>query len=529
MRGIFLFSFITLFSFSLHSQTDFDYHLQLTPLGIPGLPGLHSYVYGQSNGKWLLIGGRKDGLHARQPFNAFPESQNNAEIFVVDVNAGQYWSASVATLPVGIKEQLQSTNMNFHQWGDTLYIAGGYAYSATANNHKTFHNLTTLDVPSLMNAIIAGNSITPYFKQITDSVFAVTGGQLGRIGNTFYLVGGHRFDGRYNAMGQPSYTQTYTNQIRKFTVDNSGSQLVFSNYSAITDPVHLRRRDYNLMPQIFPDGSEGYLISSGVFQENVDLPFLYPVEITANGHNPITSFNQYLSNYHGARASLYDSINNRMHMLFFGGLSQYYYQNGSLVQDNLVPFVKTISRLSRDSSGTLAEYQLPVEMPLFQGTGAEFILNTSVSHTASEVIRLSTLSNDTTVIGYVYGGIKSPSLNPFSNNQTSTTTADNTLYAVKLIKGAPVSIYEIDGKNPFDISLFPNPVSDEFTVSFSAKPQTGINWFLTNASGQIIDKGQADGAQTLVISIHPSIPPQILSLTVVFDGKFFVSRKLVRR
>ncbi len=82
----------------------------------------------------------------------------------------------------------------------------------------------------------------------------------------FYLVGGHLFDGKYNPMGNPTYIQEYTNQIRKFAIDNSGSQLSYHNYSAITDPVHLRRRDYNLLPQIFPNGEQGGLtVSSGGF------------------------------------------------------------------------------------------------------------------------------------------------------------------------------------------------------------------------------------------------------------------------
>jgi hypothetical protein len=133
------------------------------------------------------------------------------------------------------------------------------------------------------------------------------------------LVGGHRFDGRYNTFGKPTYVQTYTNQIQKFSLDNSGIQLSYSNYTIITDPVHLIRRDYNLLPQVFSDGTEGFTISSGVFQENVDLPFLYPVNITENDYTPITSFNQYLSNYHSARSCLYDSINKQMHAVFFVG------------------------------------------------------------------------------------------------------------------------------------------------------------------------------------------------------------------
>jgi hypothetical protein len=85
-------------------------------------------------------------------------------------------------------------------------------------------------------------------------------------------------------MGHGTYVQTYTEAIQKFTLNNSGATLSYSGYEKITDPIHLHRRDYNLLSHIFPDGSEGLVISSGVFQQFVDLPFLYPVEIKEDGY-----------------------------------------------------------------------------------------------------------------------------------------------------------------------------------------------------------------------------------------------------
>jgi len=159
--------FILMFSIatSAVSQGNFDYTLELNPVNISGLPGLHSYAFAQSNGKWLVIGGRKDGLHARQPFNSFPSAQNNTDIYVIDINTQQYWFTSISSLPTGIKEQLQSTNINFYQDSDTLYLIGGYAFSATENDHVTFPNLTTLVVSDVVDAIINASPIAPYFKQ----------------------------------------------------------------------------------------------------------------------------------------------------------------------------------------------------------------------------------------------------------------------------------------------------------------------------------------------------------------------------
>jgi hypothetical protein len=456
---IFIMKLISSLAFVLMSifgfaQDAFNYSLEINPITIDGLPGMHSYVWGQHEGKWLIIGGRLDGLHARQPFNAFPAIQNNTDIYVVDVDAQQFWTASLTALSTTLEEQMQSSNMCHVQVGDTLYLAGGYSFSATANDHITFPNLTTVNISGLIEAVVNGTDITSFFKQVQSDDFAITGGYLGYLNDTFYLVGGHRFDGNYNPMGMPTYTQSYSNQIRKFTIDNSGNQLSFVNTENVTDEVHLHRRDYNLVPQIYPDGTEGFMMSAGVFQVNVDLPFLYTIDVTADGYTPQTEFNQYLCNYHSAKAALYDSDNNQMHSLFFGGMSQYYYQNGSLVEDQAVPFVKTISRVSRYADGSLHEFALPIEMPQLVGSSAEFIPNYLLPQYESEIIKLSDISDDVIVLGHVYGGILSPSLNPFSVNQTNTTSASNVIYEIKLIRNDDVGVKEIDGVNSFDVSVF---------------------------------------------------------------------------
>lgn len=514
----------------LAAQTPFNYTLSLNPVQVPGLPGLHSFAWGQHNGKWLVIGGRLDGLHARQPFNAFPASQNNANIFVIDVAQSQYWSAPLSVLPVTIREQLQSTNMNFYQAGDTLYIIGGYAFSASANDHITFPDLTTVLVPQVIDAIVNGTPYDFFFKQITNPVFAVTGGELEKIGNTFYLVGGQRFDGRYNPMGNPTFTQQYTDEIRTFAIDNSGSQLSYSNYSAINDPVHLHRRDYNLLPQIFPDGTFGLTISSGVFQHGIDLPFLYPVDITANGYTPHTTFNQYLSNYHCATAYLYDSLSNQMHNLFFGGMSRFYYQNGALIQDDDVPFVKTISRLTRFADSTLQEFQLPVEMPALKGSGAEFIPNHTLPQHESGIIKLSQITADTILIGHIYGGILSPSLNPFTNNLTSTTSADNSIYEVWLIRDSSTGSMMINGENPYSISIYPNPADTHIYIDYILEKPVSVKYYVAGINGDLIGQGEVSkkqiGKNTLKLNIPPGTARQTLFVTMEFEGRYTVSGKV---
>ncbi len=421
-------------AFTTRAQSAFNYTVALEGIDVPGLPGLHSFAFAQHEGKWLIIGGRTDGLHARQPFNSFPEKGNNTIIYVVDITKKITYSASIASLPDGLRDQLQSGNMNFYQDGNTLYLVGGYAYSPGEKKHITYPFLTAVDVVSLTDAVQQGKPMNNCFSQIRDDLFAVAGGQLGKIGNVFYLVGGHRFDGRYNPMGHPSYRQQYTHAVRRFSVQKTSKGISFTALESWQDEQHLRRRDFNLLPMIMPDDQPGYLLSSGVFQENQDLPFLYPVIITGKGYQPIIGFNQYLSNYHSAKISLYDKSTRQNHLLFFGGMSQHYLENGERVRDDLVPFVSTISVLTYYPDGSLKEIALPVSMPGFMGSSAEFILNRSVTHLSSEIIRLDALKGNRVLLGHIAGGIQSQTPNPFSRNQTNTTRAVATVYAVYLLR-----------------------------------------------------------------------------------------------
>lgn len=223
-----------------------------------------------------------------------------------------------------------------------------------------------------------------------------------------------------------------------------------------------------------------------------------------------------------------------MHSLFFGGMSQYYYQNGNLIQDDLVPFVKTISRLSRDANGNLTEYQLPFEMPALKGSSAEFIPNLNLPHYSNKVFKLSEISQNSFMIGHIFGGISSPVINPFSNNQTNLTSADNTIYEVWLTAN-PLSIYEyeIDGKNPYDITVYPNPFENNFNIKFNVNNSVNVNYFITNNLGQIVLKSEsktfANKENTIEIKMNNKNEGEQIFITLIFDDKYYVTKKLIQK
>ena len=458
---------LILLNSSIFSQNA-PFNIHIEPLNIAELGGLQSFAFGQDNGKWLIVGGRLDGLHRRQPFAAFDIAGNNNQLIVIDPVSQQKWTAPITSLPIALQEQLSSTNMEFHQEGNYLYIIGGYGYNTATATRKTFDNLNAIDVPSTINAVITGTSFTPFFRQISDAQFAVTGGHLKKINDTFYLVGGNKFDGNYNPMGNPTFTQVYTDAIRKFNLSDDGTTITIDHLPTITDPANLHRRDYNAVPQILPDGTEGITAFSGVFQPTIDLPFLNCVTIDSTAYTVNNSFQQFYNHYHCAVLPLYSEVNNEMHNVFFGGIAQYYDSLGTLVQDNNVPFVKTIARVTRSSDGTMVEYKLPVEMPGLLGSGAEFIPIKAVPQFNNEVFKLDNFTTDSTLVGYIYGGISSTGANIFFTNNGTQSSASSQIFKVYVIKNSTAGIHDLNEQSngTLRMQVFPNPTDGDFVVKF---------------------------------------------------------------
>ena len=85
-------------------------------------------------------------------------------------------------------------------------------------------------------------------------------------------------------MGQ-GFFQQYTDQVRKFTIADDGEHISINNYETISDAAAFHRRDYNVVPQILPNGAEGLTSFSGVFQSIANIPFLNCVTIDEKGYN----------------------------------------------------------------------------------------------------------------------------------------------------------------------------------------------------------------------------------------------------
>lgn len=467
------------------------FRIALEPIDIPGLGGVQSYAFGQHDGKWLVLGGRLDGLHRRQPWATFDIAGHNTQLWVIDPASQQKWTANTSTLPSAIQEQLSSTNMQYHQEGKQLYCLGGYGYSASLGDHTTFDKLTAIHLPGVIAAITNGTDISPYFRQITDSQFQVTGGKLHSMGGKYYLLGGQKFLGRYNPMGPnsgPGFIQEYTNSIRVFSLQDDGETLTVQHLPSYTDSENLHRRDYNAVPQIMPDGSEGLTMFSGVFQHNADLPFLNSVDVDTSGYLVNDDFQQYYNHYHCPVLPIYSSEENEMHTIFFGGIAQFYDNNGTLVQDDNVPFVKTIARVTRDANGQMTEYKLPIEMPDYLGASAELIPQKDLPYFDNHVLKLDSLTADSTLVGHIFGGINSSDKNIFFINEGDLSTATPLLFRVYVIRDNIVGSDELNqpGLSSLNVRVFPNPSNGVLNVGFHLKEASNVKLTLHNTQGSVI-------------------------------------------
>ncbi|MCB0628146.1 MAG: T9SS type A sorting domain-containing protein [Saprospiraceae bacterium] len=503
-------AFCIFFPLGLLSQTA-PFSISIEPMNIDDLGGIQSFAFGQDNGKWLIVGGRLDGLHRRQPWASFDLAGHNNQLIVIDPLAGQKWTATLTSLPTSIQEQLSATDMEFYQEGDYLYCFGGYGYSATQGDHTTFGQLTAIKVPEVIDAVMNGTDFTAYFRQITDPKFQVTGGRVNKINDHYYLLGGQKFIGRYNPMGPdhgPGFIQEYTNSISIFSLTDDGSTITIDHLTSYTDNENLHRRDFNAVAQIMPNGEEGITMFSGVFQPTVDLPFLNCVNVDADGYAVNDSFQQYYNHYHCAVLPLYDAVDNQMHTVFFGGIAQYYDDSGSLVRDDDVPFIKTIAQVTRAADGTMTEYKLPVEMPALLGAGAEFIPNEELPKYNNQVVKLGELPGDKTLMGYIYGGISSSAPNIFFINDGTQSSASSQIFKVYLTRDNVLSLGDANETevDTLEMRIYPNPNIGALNIDYHLQKSGDVKLTIRDTRGALIESSilyhQGIGQHTINQDIH---------------------------
>jgi hypothetical protein len=427
--------------------------------------GVQSFVAGRSDGRWLILAGRINGLHGfNNDNNNFPPNQQNTTVFVVDPLQKTVATRSLTDLGSGLMQSqvdlLSVTSAQSYQLGSTLYMTGGYGVDTASGNFTTKDALTAIDVPALMQWVVnasPGDTAAQHIRQIHDPVFQVTGGamKLGAGGVTM-LIFGQNFVGAYVG----SANGTYTEQVRRFRIVDDGvnlSVVPLGALPALPDP-NYRRRDLDVVPLIRDGNDAGWAALSGVFTPDNGV-WTVPVDIAGDGTpsmaDPSTpaTFKQGMNEYAAANFGAYSPSTRQMYTVLLGGISFGFFANGTFFTDAELPFVNQITTIRHGPDGSVAQYIMSSEYPviastgsnpgnpLLFGAGAQFFRASGLPSYGNGVLDLDQLGGSQPhVIGYIVGGIMSTLPN---TNTQSDTAASPYIFKVMLtstLMAPPVSV-----------------------------------------------------------------------------------------
>ncbi len=525
---------------------DLPFEVEVVERDVPAMPGLHSFAWAQADGKWLFVTGRVNGLHGIVEAGPFPADQANDAVWVVDLAANQVWSRSLDELPDAVSDPLRVTNPEFYQNGETLYVVGGYGKDSATGGKITFPTLTAIDVPGTIAAVTTGDALAPHLRQTEGDHLAVTGGDLRDFFGQYVLFGGQRFDGEYSAGGQ-GFTQAYTERILLLDIDDDGQTVETSESLALDyDPETLHRRDMTVAPTYYLQRTiegdtiiaEGYGMYGGVFRPDATLPLRNPVYF---GFTDIpeywtSNFEQQFAHYTSPALPLYDAETETMHTTFFGGMSQFYFdeETGEVEEDLLVPFTDDIVTLTADlsESGDTYETVMPEPMPGLLGTNAVLIPAPGVPRSALGIIRLRELT-DRTLVGWIVGGIASTAPNPgWRGMSAAETSASDRVFEVYVTPTFDTA--SEPGAAPLAVALeapYPNPFRTEATVAFVLDRDARVAVEVFDALGRrvaLLHDGTLGGSRRHAFAFRPGdLPAGVYYARVHGDG-FSETRPLVR-
>jgi hypothetical protein len=375
-------------------------------------------------------------------------------VWVIDPVNKQSWHRSLEGAAGGLTtielNSLTSTNNQFYQRGERLYMTGGYGVQVISGGlpiNGTFDRLSAIDLPGIIDWVMSGNGLAKdHIRQISSPSFRVTGGAMYEMGGRTHLVFGQDFSGNYN----PNKNGTYTNQVRSFTIVDDGTTLSITNPTSTAPDPNYRRRDLNVFPVIQPGVGgaldDGLVVLSGVFTPPPDIgAWTVPVEIDSAGNptmadpaNPAT-FKQGFNNYHSAKLGLFSEASGEMHELLFGGISLQFVDTDTMqtVTDDALPFINDITSIAIDSAGNYTQHWLG-QFPTINdlegkrlrfGANAEFFLSGGVETFANGVIKLDELNGPTT-LGYIFGGLIANGPHTRSGDPPATSSASNIMFTV---------------------------------------------------------------------------------------------------
>ncbi len=440
------------------------------PTGHP--PALHSFRLAVSDdGTWLMLGGRgapadkvadieQTGLHGFNPPAAnkhnFPRPSYNTMIWTYHPETGATASFDTEKLPVDLARPLQTTSQQawYDREADLLTIVGGYGWNEDLTDLKTYDTMIQVPLGPLIKAVedyASADEIGELFKKLSDPKLQVTGGDMVKVGNRFYLIFGQKFMGSYFAFGasNPSgTTQEYTEEIRSIVMNPGKFEILNISSLPKDNPIEYHRRDLNIDLTIdAPSGEPRIGIYGGVFKQGGPGGFEHPIlfDPEEGTISVETGGRQLFNAYATPVIPIWAEEAGLMSQVFFGGIGRGVYhthgQDFGLDNDGM-PFGSDVSVLTHDKEGSWSEFVLPKPVPRNQllATNGAFIpapeLRDQGHLLEDSIIALDSLpKGDQMMVGWIYGGILAqmpqPPKHPVAGVEVPT-TATNKIFEVYL-------------------------------------------------------------------------------------------------
>ena len=508
-----------------------EYVVSVTQMTQQNAPALQSYAHGVNGADWLLFAGRTNrinddgGLHdlnANYTNTSFLPLSYNEDIFVYNVEKdevtalsfnevvseissftpakGSTDSTAIAALLPKIAAALKAngtvfraTNPLVRQEADFMYVVGGYGtpldQTDNGNAYITFDQVAKINVPAMIK-VIKGDmnslSLTDWQTLVAfgksgkvDPIVILgqlvsTGGELFKIGDIFYLAGGHNFTAN---------SQQYVDAVYPFTMSVSTNDL-FTLDIVVSAPItdvpttigtaaadatsKFRRRDGPIVPALYIDANknltEGLAFYGGVFQPDsvVTLDIknkegkdstvsylrawntaIYINPSAASNYTIDTDYNQKNFNvYACADFELYDEASGTVSTFLMGGIGDGTYQG----PQTLSPFTNSLTQVRYDLNTGKSTPKV-IDQNIFGSTsfyGAE----TEFMYNSKQAISFMTVNGDATEIidadktfeegkgidlGFIYGGIEAFNNTPGTFGRGNS-TASNKIWKVMVTK-----------------------------------------------------------------------------------------------
>lgn len=490
-------------------------------------PAIHSFSFAEFNHYVFMFGGRTDGIHGKE--SGFENKNSNSIIYLWNTLNDSIISYKPDSLNDELLEFISASNACFTQDDHYLYVLGGYGQSKSGV-YKTYPVFLKVNLQECISAILQNRNVANAFKYKVSDLFAVTGGQLKIMDSLFYLVGGQKFDGKYSS-DDHTINQKYTDALRIFSISESQDTLSYTSIKEITNDAIFHRRDYNVNPIISTTGEIKLMVYGGVFQYNINRAFLNTALIQNQDYEELFDFEHKFASYNCARIGLYDSLKNEMYQVFFGGMAEFYRDSvNAISRDNYVPFVKSISSITRHTNGKFEEHLYPEELPGYFGTNAEFLINPELKRIYQDIVDYNSLKKDTSYLGCIFGGIYNPSAyrNVWQQDSAHLTRSNPYVLKVSFVKNQTTDNRQLQNSN-YDVIIIPNPAKNQVVIKFKTElVLTSLKLSIQNTQGYTVKNlSYADVLNNELILSTDDLVPQKYILNLLINEEQLITKQLI--